>query len=88
MKREFKNIEDLPATLNADQVSSYLGISRGGAFNLLNSQGFPTLRIGKRMVVTKESFVDWLEQNIGKSKEEKNAKNEDDSTNNTVFKNK
>jgi hypothetical protein len=29
----------------------------------LHSKGFPTLRIGKRMVVPKDKFLEWLEHN-------------------------
>ncbi len=64
--KDFKSIEDLPATLNAENVAKYLGISRVGGYNLLNSDGFPTLRIGKRMVVTKEAFINWVKENTGK----------------------
>lgn len=43
------NYENLPAVLNATQLASALGISRAGAYQLLHTEDFPTLRIGKRM---------------------------------------
>lgn len=64
--KDYKSIEDLPATLNAEIIANYLGISRVSGYNLLNSEGFPTLRIGKRMVVTKEAFMNWIKTNTGK----------------------
>ena len=45
------NYENLPAVLNANQLAAALGISRAGAYQLLNTRTFPTLRIGKRLLV-------------------------------------
>ena len=42
------NYENLPTVLNANQLAAALGISRAGAYQLLNTGTFPTLRIGKR----------------------------------------
>lgn len=61
------NYENLPAVLNANQLSAALGISRAGAYQLLNMGTFPTLRIGKRLLVPKDKLIDWIEQNTGGS---------------------
>ena len=53
------NYENLPAVLNANQLS------RAGAYQLLNTGTFPTLRIGKRLLVPKDKLIDWIEQNTG-----------------------
>ena len=57
------NYENLPAVLNANQLAAALGISRAGAYQLLNTRTFPTLRIGKRLLVPKDKLIDWIEQN-------------------------
>ncbi len=62
MNRKYTSFEELPTTLNADEVAGYLGISRAGAYNLLRSEGFPTLKIGKRMVVQKEKLKTWCDE--------------------------
>lgn len=62
MNRKYKSFEELPTTLNADEVAGYLGISRAGAYTLLRSEGFPTLKIGKRMVVQKEKLKTWCDE--------------------------
>ena len=54
--------DQLPVALNADQVAAVLGISRAGAYNLMRSEGFPTLRIGSRMVVPKDKLLAWLDK--------------------------
>lgn len=59
------NYENLPAVLNANQLAAALGISRAGAYQLLNTESFPTLRIGKRLLVPKDKLIDWIEQNTG-----------------------
>ena len=55
---------DLPDILNARQLAAVLGISRAGAYNLLNNKSFPTLRIGGRLLVPKKQLVEWIEQSI------------------------
>lgn len=57
--------DSLPAVLNANQLANALGISRAGAYQLLNTGTFPTLRIGKRLLVPKDKLIDWIEQNTG-----------------------
>ena len=59
------NYENLPAVLNANQLAAALGISRAGAYQLLNMGTFPTLRIGKRLLVPKDKLIEWIEQNTG-----------------------
>ena len=61
------NYDNLPAVLNANQLAAALGISRVGAYQLLNTGTFLTLRIGKRLLVPKDKLVEWIEQNTGGS---------------------
>ena len=63
MEFTYTSFDQLPLILNADQLAKVLGISRANAYVLLHSKGFPTLRIGKRMVVPKDKFLEWLEHN-------------------------
>ena len=58
------DLSQLPMALNANQVAAVLGISRAGAYNLMRSEGFPTLFIGKRMVVPKDRLMDWMNTQI------------------------
>ncbi|MDL2219416.1 helix-turn-helix domain-containing protein [Ruminococcaceae bacterium OttesenSCG-928-O06] len=54
----------LPNVLNAAQLADTLGISRAGAYNLLNRKDFPTLRIGSRKLVSKHHLAEWIEQQV------------------------
>ena len=58
----FKNYDDLPLFLNAPTVAKILGISRSSAYELMHDKGFPALQIGSRIVVPKEKFREWVEQ--------------------------
>ena len=56
------SFDDLPMSLNADDISSVLNISIGNAYNLLHREDFPTIHIGKRMVVPRDRFFAWIEK--------------------------
>ena len=67
MKRsEYKSYDDLPLFLNADTVAKVLGVSPSSAYELMHEPGFPTLRIGSRMVVSKEQFIQWVSAHTGR----------------------
>ncbi|MCI9114280.1 MAG: helix-turn-helix domain-containing protein [Oscillibacter sp.] len=42
-----------------------LGISPSSGYELLHQQDFPTLKIGNRIVVPKEAFIQWVKRNTG-----------------------
>ncbi len=61
----YKSYDDLPLFLNAELVAKVLGVSPSSGYELMHEEGFPTLRVGSRMVVPKEKFIQWVEQNTG-----------------------
>ena len=58
----YHSYDNLPLFLNAELVSQVLGISPASSYELMHKKNFPTLRIGNRMVVPKEKFIQWVEQ--------------------------
>lgn len=58
----YTSMEQLPITLSANQVAQVLGISRANAYTLMHSKGFPTIQIGRRMVVPKNKLIEWMER--------------------------
>ena len=64
----YKSYDDLPLFLNAKMVAQVLGVSISTAYELLNDPGFPTPRVGSRMVVPKEKFHQWAEGQEGGAK--------------------
>ena len=59
---EYKSYDDLPLFLNATMVAKVLGVSPSSGYELMHEKDFPVLRVGNRMVVPKEKFVEWVEQ--------------------------
>ena len=62
---QFKEYSELPLFLNADTVAKALGVSPSSGYELMHDPGFPILKIGNRMVVPKEKFIQWVEQHTG-----------------------
>ena len=60
--------EDLPLFLNAKMVAQVLGVSISTAYEVMHEPGFPVLRVGSRMVVPKEKFIQWAEERSGGAK--------------------
>ena len=61
----YKTYEELPLFLNAETVANVLGIAMSSAYELMKEQGFPSLRVGNRLIVPKEKFMAWVEQQAG-----------------------
>lgn len=59
----FKNYDELPSVLGANELKDFLGISRAGAYALMHRADFPTLHVGSRMMVTKDNLLRWMAQN-------------------------
>ena len=59
----YKGYGELPLFLNAKTVAKVLGVSLSSGYELMHQQDFPTLKIGNRIVVPKERFVQWVERN-------------------------
>ena len=56
----YRSYDALPLFLNSNTVSKVLGVSSSSTYELMHTLGFPTLRIGSRMVVPKELFIQWV----------------------------
>ena len=67
-KSVYKSYDDLPLFLNAKLVAQVLGVSISTAYEVMHEPNFPTLRVGSRMVVPKEKFIQWAEDQSGGAK--------------------
>lgn len=61
----YKSYNELPLFLNAKLVAQALGVSISTAYEVMHEPSFPTLRVGNRMVVPKEKFMQWVEAQSG-----------------------
>ncbi len=66
MEYQFKSEAELPPYLSADHVAAFLGVSRSNVYEVMHSKGFPVVRMGRRMIVAKDKFLKWLEENTAK----------------------
>ena len=60
-----RSYDELPLMLSVAEVAAVPGISRAGAYELARSNGFPTLKIGSRIVVPRDKFLAWIDANSG-----------------------
>ena len=59
----YKSYDDLPLMLSVPDLTEALGISRAGAYELVKSEGFPSLHIGNRILVPKDELIAWIKRN-------------------------
>lgn len=59
----YKTYEELPLFLNAEMVSKVLGVSPSSGYELMHETDFPVLKVGNRLLVPKEKFIQWVESN-------------------------
>lgn len=62
MTELYTSYDQLPLSLDAEDVAKALNISRSNAYVLFNTKDFPVVRIGRRMVVLKDKLFAWIEQ--------------------------
>lgn len=58
---KYVNYEQLPLMLNAEDIKDVMNISRAGVYQLMHREDFPKIIIGKRIVVPRDKFLEWLE---------------------------
>ena len=66
-KSNIKSLDELPMFLNAEDISEALGIAISTTYELMKQKGFPSLKIGRRYVVERENFIEWVQKNSGGS---------------------
>lgn len=50
------------ATFGVDELATTMGISRPKAYELVNSDGFPVIRVGRRIRIPVSAFQRWLDE--------------------------
>lgn len=54
------NAREYSSALNVADIQEILGIGRRQAYELVNSNQFHVVRVGKRIIVSKDVFFKWL----------------------------
>ncbi|WP_121609148.1 helix-turn-helix domain-containing protein [Mesobacillus foraminis] len=53
------------SVLEVKDIQCFLGIGRSQAYCLVNSNRFPYVRVGKRILIPKGPFLKWFENGEG-----------------------
>ena len=48
--------------LTVGELAKQLGIGRNAAYELCHSKGFPSIQIGKRLIVPVDGLREWLKE--------------------------
>ena len=56
-------------TYSVTEAAEALGISRRSMYNLLHQEGFPTLMVGGRRLISRELLAEWVREQAGGQKE-------------------
>ena len=59
------DMDALPAVLTLRHVQEILGVSRPKTYELAHTRGFPVVRIGRAIRVSRAAFVRWLDEQAG-----------------------
>ena len=51
--------------MNVKGMAKHLGVSAYTAYQLTKRPGFPTLKIGKRIAIPVEQFMEWIARHAG-----------------------
>ena len=63
---EYRCYDDLPMMLSVPELAKARNISRAGADELVHKEGFPSLKIGLRIVIPKEKLLARIGENTSK----------------------
>ena len=47
--------------LTVPELANFLKVSRTKAYELVHTEGFPVIRLGRCMRISKEALINWLE---------------------------
>lgn len=60
-RKKYNSFDELPLFLDAKVIGELLGLSRTSVYELFHEQGFPYIRLGKKIVVPRDKFIKWIE---------------------------
>ena len=66
MQSTIKNYDELPLYLNALDISKLLGVSKSKAYELMSRNEVPSIKLGGRVLVEREKFINWLDKKAEK----------------------
>ncbi|MFP5111372.1 helix-turn-helix domain-containing protein [Bacillaceae bacterium C204] len=52
---------ELPEVMEVKHIQTFLGIGRCQSYQLVKTNTFHTVKVGKRILIPKKSFIEWFE---------------------------
>ena len=62
--RKTVGLDELPDFCSLEEVSEVFRVSRSTAYRMAARGNIPCLRIGRRVIVSKEHLMRWIDQSI------------------------
>ena len=53
--------------LSVTEVQEALGIGRNSVYDLVNRADFPKIRMGRKIIIPRDAFLRWLDQQTAES---------------------
>ncbi len=66
--KKIESFDELPQMFSVAQLSQVLSISRTAAYDLAKEDGFPSVKVGGRVLIHREKFLKWLEKKMKEKK--------------------
>lgn len=60
-KAKWNDYDALPLILDVTDIQGIMGISRASAYKLVHTPGFPAVRSGRLIKISKKTFFYWLD---------------------------
>ena len=62
MKKKNLKLEEIPDFFSPKILAELIGTGVANAYNLVRVPGFPARRVGRRIIISKNAFIRWWEQ--------------------------
>ena len=70
MKRsKYNSFNELPLMLTVQDVADVLGIGLAHAYEVAHRKDFPTITLGSRIIIPREKFMAWIDDQAAKKTE-------------------
>lgn len=53
-------------TYSVTEAAEALGVSRPTMYELIRKEGFPSLKVGSRVLISRKRLAEWVDQQAGK----------------------
>jgi len=61
MKPEYSSVDELPFVMSVPQLAKLLGIGRNAAYDIVNSGGIRSIKIGRTIRIPKSAVIEFIE---------------------------